>query len=241
MTSRIDRLTYAIGDIHGYDELFERLLDRIRVDAETLGEKPRVVLLGDYIDRGPASRQVLERIRRLLTATWCDAVVLKGNHEDALLRFLREPEFGDTWREWGGGATLASYGVTMPYLAHSADVWHDVRDAFVRSVDMQHVDMLRDLPVSFHAGDYFFVHAGVNPDLPLQDQDGDTFMYIRGRFLRSEKACDYVVVHGHTPSPEPESVRWRIGVDTGIYFTGVLTAVRLRGRDRDMIQVRQDI
>ncbi len=234
----IDRLTYAIGDIHGYDDLFERMIARIRSDAESLNETPRIVLLGDYIDRGPASRQVLERVGRLLTAPWCDCVALMGNHEEALLRFLAEPDFGETWREWGGGATCASYGVTMPYLANSADIWEDTSDALARAIDPAHLAMLRARPASFSAGGYLFVHAGVNPDEPLAGQGPETFMYIRGRFLRAEKACDYVVVHGHTPSPEPENLAWRIGIDTGIYFSGVLTAVRLRGEGRTILQVR---
>ena len=238
MTSRIDRLTYAIGDIHGYDDLFERMLDRIRADAEGLGERPRLVLLGDYIDRGPASRQVIERIARLQQAPWCEVVALMGNHEEAILRFLADPGFGDTWREWGGAATLQSYGVTMPCLADDADIWAEARDGFARALPSQHLDLVRSLPASFQAGDYLFVHAGVNPDEPLSAQGPETFMYIRGRFLRADKACDYVVVHGHTPSKQPEDLPWRIGVDTGVYFTGVLTAVRLRGDERVMLQVR---
>lgn len=238
MTSTIDRLTYAIGDIHGYDDLFERMIERIRVDAEVAGEQPRLVLLGDYVDRGPASRQVLERVGRLLAANWCDTVALMGNHEAALLRFLDEPDFGEVWREWGGAATCASYDVVMPYMANSADVWADTRDAFARAVPQEQLEMLSRLPASFAAGDYLFVHAGVDPDLPLAGQGAETFMYIRGRFLRAEKACDHVVVHGHTPSREPDNLPWRVGIDTGIYFSGVLTAVRLKGETRTMLQVR---
>ena len=123
MNSRIAQLTYAIGDIHGYDDLFERMIERIHADSESLGERPRIVLLGDYIDRGPSSRQVLDRVGHLLAAGWCDVVALMGNHEEALLRFLDEPEFGDAWRDWGGAATLDSYGVIMPYMARSQEVW----------------------------------------------------------------------------------------------------------------------
>lgn len=238
MASHIDRLTYAVGDIHGYDALFERMVAEICVDADRLNERPRIVLLGDYVDRGPASRQVIERIERLQAAPWCDLVALKGNHEAAMLRFLAEPEFGEIWREWGGGATMASYGVTMPYMAGGFDIWDDVRDAFSRAVPEAHKAFVARMPVSYSAGDYLFVHAGVNPDEPLAAQDGETFMYIRGRFLRSPKACDYVVVHGHTPMEEPENLDWRISIDTGIYFTGVLTAVRLHGDERAMLQVR---
>ncbi len=238
MASRIDRLTYAVGDIHGYDDLFERMIARIRIDAESLNETPRIVLLGDYVDRGPASRQVIERIERLQAAPWCDVIALKGNHEAALLRFLAEPEFGEVWREWGGGATCASYDVTMPYMANSLDIWDEVRDAFSRAVPVAHKALLARMPVSFQAGDYLFVHAGVNPDEPLGAQGGETFMYIRGRFLRAQKACDYVVVHGHTPMEAPENLDWRISIDTGVYFTGVLTAVRLRGDERTLLQVQ---
>ena len=237
MTSRIDRLTYAIGDIHGYDDLFERMVERIRVDAEVLGEKPRLVLLGDYVDRGPASRQVIERVLRLQAVDWCDCVALKGNHEEALLRFLDEPEFGEVWREWGGGATTASYGVNMPFLARSAEVWGLTRDAFARAIPAEQTEALKAMPVVCQAGDYLFVHAGVDPDRPLGEQAGETFMYIRGRFLRADKSCEYVVVHGHTPSKQPENLDWRIGIDTGIYFTGVLTAVRLKGDERALLQV----
>lgn len=238
MIPKIDRLTYAIGDIHGYDDLFERMIARIRVDSESLNMTPRIVLLGDYIDRGPASRQVLERVERLLAAPWCDCIALMGNHEEAMLRFLDEPEFGETWREWGGAATLASYDVTMPYLANSADIWEDVSRAFAAAVPRGQRDLLRRMPAAFQAGSYLFVHAGVNPEEPLYEQGPETFMYIRGRFLRAEKACDYVVVHGHTPSETPDNLPWRIGIDTGVYFTGILTAVRLLGEERTLLQVR---
>ena len=241
MTSRIAQLTYAVGDIHGYDDLFEQIIERIRADAEGLGERPRIVLLGDYVDRGPASRQVLDRVGRLLAADWCDVVALMGNHEEALLRFLDEPEFGDTWRDWGGAATLDSYGVVMPYMARSMEIWDEVSRRFAAKVDPVHVEMLRAMPSSFQAEDYLFVHAGVDPDRPLAEQDGATFMYIRGRFLRADQACDYVVVHGHSPHKVPVNARWRIGIDTGVYYSGVLTAIRLRGEARELIQVRREM
>lgn len=237
MASHIPQLTYAIGDIHGYDDLFERLLDRIRADAELINERPRLILLGDYIDRGPSSRQVLERIRRMQETSWCDLTVLMGNHEDALLRFLNDPEFGHTWRIWGGAATLKSYGVDMPFLASEPVLWEDVRKDFVSAVDPVHVEMLRELPAAFQSGDYLFVHAGVDPEVPLSEQGPETFMFIRGPFQRAEKACDYVVVHGHTPEDEPANLDWRICVDTGVYFNHVLTAVRLHGDGRSFLQV----
>jgi len=241
MSSRIAQLTYAIGDIHGYDAAFECLIDRIRIDAVLLGERPRIVLLGDYIDRGPSSRDVLARILRLEQAEWCDLVVVKGNHEDALLRFLAAPASGETWRIWGGAATLASYGVNMPCLLSDPEVWADLSAEFARAIDPEHLDLLQRMPPIYQADDYLFVHAGVDPERPLSEQGADTFMFIRGPFLRAEKACDFVVVHGHTPETEPTDTPWRIGVDTGIYFNGVLTAARLHGEERTFLSVTIDI
>jgi serine/threonine protein phosphatase 1 len=234
---RISQLTYAIGDIHGYDAAFERLIALIRNDAETIGEKPHIVLLGDYVDRGPDSRRVLDRILSLEKAGWCDLAAIKGNHEDAFLRFLDEPEYGRTWGMWGGAQTLGNYGIEMPDLNASELTWEGTSDAFRRAVDPAHVALLERLPAIRIIDDYLFVHGGVDPDRPLAEQDEETFMFMRGRFLRAEKACDYVVVHGHTPEDEPYNGQWRIDVDTGIYFNGVLTAVRLRGEERAFLQI----
>ncbi len=240
MTSHIAQLTYAIGDIHGYDDLFEHMLGRVRADAERLGERPRIVLLGDYVDRGPASRQVVERIRLLLTETWCDVVALMGNHEDVMLSFLTKPEAGKYWCTWGGDTTLASYGVSVPAEREGAD-WPALSRQFAAAIDPAHLAMLHAMPAWFLAEDYLFVHAGVDPDRPLSEQDAETFMYMRGRFLKADQSCEYTVVHGHSPHREPVNTRWRIGIDTGIYYTGILTAIRLRGEDRAIIQVRKDL
>ena len=97
------------------------------------------------------------------------------------------------------------------------------------------------MPSSFQADDYLFVHAGVDPDRPLAEQTGATFMYIRGRFLRADQACECVVVHGHSPHKVPVNTRWRIGIDTGVYYTGVLTAIRLHGEERNLIQVQREM
>jgi serine/threonine protein phosphatase 1 len=236
--SHIGRLTYGVGDIHGRADLFEKMIERIRADSAGIGEKPLIVLLGDYVDRGPASRQVLERIIQLKRESWCDVEALMGNHEEALLQFLREPGYGVSWVEYGGAATLGSYGVSVPAMRTDPEAWEAVRDAFAEALPRAHLELLAGLRVSLQADDYFFVHAGVNPDTPLEAQGPQEFLWIRAPFLASEKACDYVVVHGHTPEEEPSNRRWRIGLDTGAYATGVLTGVRLRGSDCVMVQVR---
>jgi serine/threonine protein phosphatase 1 len=238
MPSQIAQLTYAIGDIHGYDDLFEHLLADIRTDAEALGEKPLIVLLGDYVDRGPSSRGVLQRILDLEQDVWCDVVAVKGNHEDAILRFLEDPESGLVWREWGGAATLASYGVDMPFMADEPSIWLAARDAFAAAIDPAHLELLNRMPPSYQNGGYLFVHGGVDPDKPLSEQGPETFMFIREPFLSSPKSCDLVVVHGHTPEKSPTNAAWRIGVDTGIYFNGRLSCVRLKGRQRHFLWVQ---
>ncbi len=236
--SHIGQLTYSVGDIHGRADLFEKMIERIRADSATVGQRPRIVLLGDYVDRGPGSRQVLDRIIRLKEETWCDVEALMGNHEEALVQFLREPGYGVSWVEYGGAATLGSYGVQVPALRTDPEAWEAVRDAFAAVLPAAHLELLSGLEVMLQADDYLFVHAGVNPGVPLSEQGAQEFLWIRAPFLDSEKACEYVVVHGHTPEEEPSNKRWRIGVDTGAYATGILTGVRLLGDDRTMVQVR---
>ncbi len=236
--SHIGRLTYGVGDIHGRADLFEKMIARIRDDSVAMGERPQIVLLGDYVDRGPGSRQVLERIIRLKQEPWCDVEALMGNHEEALLQFLREPGYGVSWVEYGGGATLGSYGVSVPAMRTDPEAWEAVRDAFMEVLPRAHIELLSSLRVSLQSDDYFFVHAGVNPDVPLSEQGPQDFLWIRAPFLAAEKSCDYVVVHGHTPEEEPSNVRWRIGLDTGAYATGILTGIRLVRDERAVLQVR---
>lgn len=237
--SGIARLTYAVGDIHGRLDLLENMIRRIRADKPTYDERPRIVLLGDYVDRGPQSREVLTRIVRLTREAWCDVEVLLGNHEESMLKFLGDASSGPSWVQYGGGATLASYSVAVPDSRADMEQWERVRLDFAAALPDNHLVLLREMKYVLQADDYIFVHAGVRPDRPLAEQGPDTFLWVRGAFLASEKACEYVVVHGHTPEDEPTDKRWRIGIDTGAYATGVLTAIRLKGEARDLIQVRQ--
>jgi serine/threonine protein phosphatase 1 len=233
--SKIDRLTYAIGDVHGCYEAFCHLLSEIKKDARAVGEKPRVILLGDYIDRGPHSREVLERIIDLSREEWCDLEVLIGNHEMIMLNFLLDPLYGPSWVEYGGGATLLSYGLQPPKSRTSNEDWEEIRQAFSKVVPASHLKLLTEASLKFQAGDYLFVHAGVKPGTPLADQGAETLLWIRKEFLVATKACEYVVVHGHTPTEEAVNQTWRIGVDTGAYATGMLSCVRLNNTSRKII------
>jgi serine/threonine protein phosphatase 1 len=235
--SHIDRLTYAIGDIHGRQDLFIQMLAKIYDDAMTFDEKPRLVLLGDYIDRGPTSSGVLESIVELKKHDWCDLVVLLGNHEYFLVKFILDCKNGARWLDYGGVATLVSYGLTPPKNRHDQSQWDQLLKDMMSAIPRAHLRMLYDAKISFSAGDYLFVHAGVTPGVPVGQQGPDSMLWIRDEFLSAEQACEYVVVHGHSIKEEPENLAWRIGVDTGAYAHGVLTAVRLVENDRQIIQV----
>lgn len=235
--SLIDRLTYAIGDIHGRNDLLTKMLDTIRSEADVLGEKPRIVMLGDYIDRGPASADVLATVVALRTADWCDAEILLGNHELFLLKFALDASCGPQWLEYGGTATLQSYGLTPPLDRTDPAQWQALLADMVRVIPREHLRLLCEAKIYFIAGDYLFVHGGVKPGMPIEEQSADTMLWIREEFLAVDKSCDYVVVHGHSAKEDAHNLPWRIGVDTGAYATGVLSAVRLSGRDREIIQV----
>jgi len=242
LDSRIDRLTYAIGDVHGMFRQFCMLLDRVRADADALNVRPRVLLLGDYIDRGVESARVLDELLRLEAENrdgrgWCDLEILIGNHEVAMLNFLSGVTGSSMWLKYGGDTTLASYGVTAPQNLPFRDLAQYLREELGRKLPEAHRALIGRMRLTFQAGDYLFVHAGVAPGKPLEDQGEEEFLWIRNEFLAVQRACEFVVVHGHTPVTEPVNMRWRIGVDTGAYETGILTAVRLVEDTREFISV----
>jgi serine/threonine protein phosphatase 1 len=230
-------LIYAIGDIHGRIDLLDKLVDVIRSDISRhdFMVPMRIIFLGDYIDRGSASRQVIDRILSL-EAEW-RTVAIMGNHEDALLQFLDNPDIGPSWAQHGGAETLISYGVDPPANTDEGS-WARTRDLFAAKLPVAHEMFFRRLLPYTLAGDYLFVHAGVRPKVRLEDQTAQDLMWIRREFVECEKSIDKVVVHGHTPSELAHVGRWRIGVDTGAYATGVLTAIRLFNEERDLLDTR---
>jgi len=234
------RLIYAIGDIHGRMDVLSPLVHDIAVDAAATNpvESPLLILLGDYVDRGPESRQVVDLILRLQADSFFEVAPLKGNHEEALLQFLDEPEFAPTWIEHGGGATLTSYGV-QPVAARAApEAWVAVRDAFDKALPAAHRRFYQQLKLFRVVGDYAFVHAGVRPGVALKAQTTQDLLWIRYEFLNNRGRHDKVIVHGHTPAEEPQMLKHRLGLDTGAYATGVLTAVRLYGAEQRLMQAR---
>jgi serine/threonine protein phosphatase 1 len=227
---------YAIGDVHGRADQLGALLDLIRQDADT-GARPddiQIILLGDYIDRGRDSAAVVELLSSL-TLPNMQITCLRGNHEQVLLELISKPrpKALQKWLTFGGLETLASYGLPSTLL-YSDDI-DAIMAALETAIPDAHLDFLASLPVQRHIGDYFFVHAGVRPKRPVAGQDEQDLMWIREPFLSSDDNFGAVVVHGHSISRTVESKANRIGIDTGAYATGILTAVVLEGDQRRFI------
>lgn len=228
---------FAIGDIHGQLQLLDRLLERF---YETVRNNPAdrtiLIALGDMIDRGPDSPGVLDRMIALSGDALCDAsfecVCLKGNHEDAMLRFMLDGalETGRVWLANGGDTTCRDYGVDVgsPSAPELARIAAELRV----SVPAAHVDFMRGLKLDYVVGDYLFVHAGIRPGRPLDRQDPYDLMWIRDEFLRSREDFGKTVVHGHTPVAAPEIHRNRIALDTGAGHGRGLTAMFLDAETR---------
>jgi serine/threonine protein phosphatase 1 len=215
---------YAIGDIHGRLDLLERAIAAIYRDVESRGAGALTVTLGDYIDRGPASRGVIDVLAGNPFPT--PYVALKGNHEALLEAFLIDPTVGDQWRRLGGLETLRSYGVPVgdPMIGKNfAETSLRLRNAMPAA----HIEFLRSLKMSLPHGRYFFCHAGVRPGIALAKQSDDDLIWIRDEFLNSNADFGKIVVHGHTPAPEPDVRPNRINIDTGAFATGRLTCVAL--------------
>jgi serine/threonine protein phosphatase 1 len=221
---------YAIADVHGRADLLDQLL--LRIDADLAAHpvaRPVQVFLGDYIDRGPASREVIDRLieRSRMPGT----VYLQGNHEIFVADFLNDPTVFDEWRQYGAFPTLLSYGL-KPSLPVDPNEETKLSQALGQALPDSHRNFLASLALSFTCGDFFFVHAGVRPGIPLRTQNAQDLMWIREDFLGHEGDFGKVVVHGHTPVPHPDIRLNRINIDTGAYATGRLTCLVI---ERDKI------
>lgn len=227
---------YAIGDIHGRDDLLASLLQRVEMDAKAAPvERDILIYLGDYVDRGLQSKQVLDRLTGHPLAGF-EHVFLKGNHEQALLQFLSDPAFGKTWKYYGGLETLHSYGINELTLTDDPAAFERAREHFAEVLPEAHRHFLETLQVSAELGGYFFAHAGVRPGISLNRQIEEDLLWIREEFLQSSASFGKIVIHGHTPGEEVVVRRNRIGIDTGAYMTGVLTALVLEGDEKRFIQ-----
>jgi serine/threonine protein phosphatase 1 len=214
-------LVYAVGDIHGMDDLLDAMLAAIEGDQSHHAGPHTIVFLGDFVNRGPGSRQVLDRLIAGPQRAGGRWIVLRGNHEQTMLDALTgdDERLFRRWLKRGGTTTLQSYGARGTSISVSR----------ARAmVGKDHLAFLASLPMTHIAGDYLFVHAGVAPGLPLASQPAATLMNIRSPFLKRPHRLPYTVVHGHTPTEgEPLIGPARIGIDTGACFTGILTSIAI--------------
>lgn len=218
---------YAISDIYGCAHLLEQMF-RV-IDADTAHSRPRIaieVFLGDYIDRGPDSCLTLdlliERSRR------GNMVFLKGNHEAFLLEVFRDPSRTADWLQVGGLETLMSYGLSPSLRPDHEEQRALISDLF-SAMPPQHHKFLSSLRLAFSCGDFFFVHAGVRPGVPLSQQQETDMLWIREEFLQNKEDFGKYVVHGHTPVRRAEILPNRANIDTGAYATGNLTLLSIQG------------
>jgi len=231
---------YAIGDIHGQLGLLRTLHQKIKRDIEAnTPEECILVYIGDYVDRGPDSKGVISALIRGAPFQ-AETHYLKGNHEDALLTFLEDPPFLRLWRDYGGLETLASYGIEVPRDAEDDDWIHEAHYKFSAALPKTHLAFLQGLKTSYERGDFYFTHAGVRPGVPLDEQQPADQLWIREPFLTSRRFHGKIVVHGHTPQEQPVIKTNRIGIDTGAYITGALTAIVLEGTTFRFLQARRE-
>ncbi len=230
---------YAIGDIHGRLDCLDRLLAQIDTDDAAREQSNRaLVFLGDLVDRGPQSAQVIDRLIEVKQAH-PDTRFLTGNHEEIMLLALDgDREAIKLFDRIGGHQTMLSYGLSEQQIS-SAD-FDELSALFSSAVPQSHRAFLNSFEDMVIIGDYAFVHAGVNPSRGLYDQRSSDLRWIRRQFLQHRDQFEKMVVHGHTISDDYERTQNRIGIDTGAFSSGVLTAIGLEGDDQWFLQTERD-
>ncbi len=225
---------YAIGDVHGRYDLFRDIVKKIVVHWEagpSSFAKVKIVLLGDLIDRGPASSHCLEFAYQLVNNS--NVTLLRGNHEDLLLKSIEGHAVAqEIWLANGGLAFLDDYGVAPP---QSGEDSFDFAERLSKAIPSHLVQLLQEAPLTCQSGDYLFVHAGIRPGRPIARQREEDLLFIRKEFTESSRKHGAIIVHGHTIVDHVELHENRIAVDTGAYATGRLSCICLEGRRRQII------
>lgn len=216
----------VVGDIHGRADLLEQLIDRLSKHTDT---NQTLVFVGDYIDRGETSADVLGLLQALQGSIWPGKVIcLQGNHEAMMLDFLDEPEeAGAFWLQNGGAQTLASYGIHPPEMSPGPLL--EARDALTDALGPATISWLQALPLCHHSGNVFISHAGADPQAPLDQQDATHLLWGHPEFATTPRRDGAWVAHGHTIQDQASAENGRIRVDTGAYATHRLTAALISG------------
>jgi serine/threonine protein phosphatase 1 len=218
---------YIVGDIHGRSDLLDRIVDEIHRDIDEHDQRECLTItLGDYVDRGPDSRGVLDRLSRNPFPT--NYVALKGNHEVLFETFLHGRPGADIWRQQGGLETLHSYGVPVNELMRGKGI-EEASRALRAAIPKEHLAFLSSLKNYLSIDKYFLCHAGVRPGVPLDQQNINDLLWIRDEFLNNDFAYEKMVIHGHSAHEWPEVKTNRINIDTGAFATGRLTCLVIEG------------
>lgn len=228
---------YAVGDIHGRADLFTALIDAIEDDdrrrnSERTPADTTMILLGDLVDRGPDSAAVLARAQAWQHAR--QVRILCGNHEEMLLESLADLDTLRAYLRHGGYETVLSFGIDRD--TYDTATFEELQALMGRHIPAATVAFIRSFEEQILIGDYLFVHAGIRPGVPPEAQQRADLLWIREPFLTHAGDLGAVVVHGHTISEEPIFRDHRIGIDTGAYATGILTAIGLEGAQRWLIE-----
>ncbi len=221
-----EMILYAVCDIHGRDDLLRDLIANIVEDLDLTAAKPVLLFLGDYIDRSFGSKAVIDFLLSDALAP-SEPRFLKENHEATRLDFLRDGDAGPQWTQYGGADTLRAYGVNPPNKMFDQPAWKTAHEQFATKLPLAHLQFFEALELYAHYGDYCFVRADLRPGVPIDQQVDNDLLWSRDEFLNHNRPFGHVVVHGHSASLEPSHSNIRIGVDTGAYITGRLTAARL--------------
>jgi len=224
-----DTIVYAIGDVHGCYEELRALEQKIQLDALRFRGRKIIIMLGDYIDRGPQSRRVVEHLMGSPPKGFL-RICLVGNHEVALLAYLDGYLSREPWLGYGARETLFSYGVDPDRLASLYGSGEQTDKRIREAIPASHVDFLRTLPVMVCSEQFVFVHAGIRPGVALEAQDEGDLLNIREEFFEVAHRLDRWVVHGHTIVDVPTLDGRRLDIDTGAFQTGRLTALRIVGK-----------
>ena len=227
----IDHRLYCVGDIHGCIDLLQEVHQKIALDALTFDGRKILVYLGDYIDRGMYSKQVIES---LLVDNFSnfETIFLLGNHEQVLLQFLlsKDDAIAHDWFRFGGLSTLISYGINVRGIPTAKDL-PGLRAELMKKLPSTHLCFFEHLALNYEIGGYYFVHAGIKPKIKLHLQRPEDLLWIREEFLTSDVFHGKIIVHGHSVTEEPEICPNRIGIDTGAYMSGKLSCAVFEAMD----------
>lgn len=230
-----DTRVYCIGDIHGCLDLLKKLHKKITNHSKDYKGTKKLIYLGDYVDRGPDSKGVIDHLLSEPLAGF-DITYLRGNHEQSILEFLAEPVKTRAWLNYGGLETLLSYGVRLEKLPSNDNDLFYLRNQLEGRFPKSHHEFISNTKFFHDEGSYYFCHAGIKPGTPLENQQPSDLMWIRDKFISSTQHHEKIIVHGHTISDEVDTQPNRTGIDTGAYASGKLTCLVLEGNRQRTLQ-----